>query len=357
MSLLKTMQKKRLLFPIVNALVFVMLFAVIGYYLFDIGRWTLVGLVFGLGIGLAVEFGLGLIGGWIYRRRVTLAVIIEVILVIAYIGPFIYLYVQTTPQHFTVCCIEDSGLGDDVEAVQIPVADGETLAGWYAPPTDDSGAVVMVLHGSRGSRRGSLSHARVLHQAGYGVLVYDQRASGESTGERQSIGLYDQRDITPIIDWLIARPEVDADRIGGVGLSLGAHILVMAAPAEPRLRAIWADGLSINSIEDVPIYNTVSDQFITFINRQSFWMASLYLGVQSVPFSELIPQIAPRHLMLIAGELDPYETDFNRNYEPLLGENGTLWVIENAGHVGGLYVIREEYTARMLDFFDTAFSE
>ena len=345
---------KRCLFPTANALVFAMLFGLVGYYVFDLVRWVLIGLMFGLGVGLIVEIGLGLIGGWIYRRRVILAVLIEIVLTIAFIGPFIYLYVQTTPQHHTVCCIETSGLGGDVEAVRIPVADGETLAGWYAPPSDGRGAVVMVLHGSRSDRLGSLAHARVLHDAGFGVLVYDQRASGESTGNRQSIGLYDQHDITPIIDWLSARPEVDGERIGGVGLSLGAHILVMAGPDEPRLKAIWSDGLGVNGVEDIPAsYNSIADKFITFINHQAFWLAGIYLGKELVPAKQLIPQIAPRHLMLVAGGQAPYEPDFNLEYEPYLGENGDLWIIENAGHVGGISAEPESYPARMIDFFDT----
>lgn len=333
-----------------NALVFVMLFAVIGYYVFDPVRWTLVGLVIGLGFGLVAEFGLR---GWLYRRRITLVVLLEVVLILAFVGPFILIYAQSIPQPRPVCCIEDSGLGDLVEAVHIPVADSETLAGWYAPPSDD-GAVILVLHGGDNDRTGALQHARVLQAMGYGVLVYDQRATGESTGSRLSMGLYDQRDITPIIDWLAARPEVDAERTGGLGLSLGARILVMAAPGEPRLKAVWSDGLGINGIEDVPPYEGISNAFIGFINRQAFWMAGLYFGVEPIPFKRLIPKIAPRHLMLVAGGLDPYEADFNRGYEPYLGENGQLWVIENARHLGGMSVDPSDYEMRMKRFFDTA---
>lgn len=348
--------QKRLLFPIINALVFAMMFGVVGYYVFDLARWLLIGAATGLCIGLIVEYGAGIIGGWFYRRRVTLAVLAEMVLIITVIAPFIYLYVQTTPQAHTVCCLDTSGLGDDAEDVRIPVADGETLAGWYAPPQNSSGAVVLVLHGSRGDRTQSLRHARVLRDAGYGVLVYDQRASGESTGDRQSIGLYDRRDITPIIDWLAQHPDVNAACTGGVGLSLGAHILIMAAPDEPRLTAIWSDGLGINGIEDLPEYDGVAEKFITFINRQAFWMGELYLGEDFVPFKDLIPQIAPRYLTLVAGGADRYEADFNREYEPYLGDNGTLWVVENAGHVGGLSA-DPEYAARMVGFFDTALAQ
>lgn len=345
---------KRLIFPCFNGFVFMILFILLGYYVSDVPRWALIGLGVGLAIGLGVEFGLGALGGWIYRRRITVTVLLEIVLIVALIGPFIYFYVQTPPNHYAVCCIEQSGLGAAVEAVRIPVADGESVAGWYAPPDDARGAVVMVLHGGGSSRLGSLAHARLLHAAGYGVLVYDQRANGESTGEIQSLGVYDKRDIAPIIDWLAARPEVDAARIGGVGLSLGAQILVMAGPDEARLKAIWADGLGVNSIEDLPHYEGIANAFIWFINRQTFWMAEWYLGEQRIPFRQLIPRIAPRPLMLVAGGLDPYEADFNRGYEPLLGTNGALWVIEDAWHLGGLAVEPELYPARMLAFFDEA---
>ncbi|MBK8138948.1 MAG: alpha/beta fold hydrolase [Chloroflexi bacterium] len=345
---------KRLYFPIANALVFAMLFALIGYAIADTGRWALIGVVLGLGLGLAIEAGLGAVGGWLYRRRVTLAVLVEFGLIVAFIGPFILVYAQSTPQNYAVCCIEDSGLGDQAETVAIAGADGETLAGWYAPPSEARGPVILLLHGARGDRRGTLRHARVLREAGYGVLVYDQRASGESTGSRHSIGWYDARDITPIIDWLAARPEVDPRRIGAVGLSLGAHILVIAAPDEPRLAAVWADGLGINGGADLPPAADAGEAFINFVNQQAFWIGGLYLGVQPVPFRTLLPRIAPRPLMLVAGGRDPYDPGFARAYEGLLGENGGIWIIENAGHVGGLAAFPDEYAARMIAFFDAA---
>ncbi len=350
-------RRQRLIFPLFNALVFGILFAVVGYYAFDITRWLIVGLVAGLGFGLIVEFGLGLIGGWLYRRRVLFAVLLEVILTIAVFGPFVIMYIDTRPHPRDMCCLETSGLGDQAVAVTIPVADGETLAGWYAPPATTPGPVIMVLHGSSSDRRGSLNHARVLRAAGYGVLVYDQRALGESSGDRTSYGLYDQRDIPLIIDWLSARPEVDATHIGGVGLSLGAHILIMAAPDEPRLQAIWSDGLGINTIDDLPdSFDGIANDFLAFIYGQEIWLTELYLDDQFVPITQLIPQIAPRHLMLVAGTQDTKENDFNAGYAPLLGANGELWIIENAKHVGGLYTVPDEYESRLIAFFDAAFA-
>ena len=234
------------------------------------------------------------------------------------------------------------------------MADGEVLAGWYAPPSNGSGAVILVLHGTHGDRTSSLTHARMLHDAGYGVLVYDQRALGESSGSRCSLGLYDQRDITPILDWLSARPEVNMERIGGVGLSLGAHILLRAGPGEPRLKAIWGDGLGINGVEDLPVYDSAAEKLSYFVSRQAYWLMELYLGERFIPVKELLPQLADRSIMLVAGGADPYEEDYHRGYLPYLRSEGSLWVVENAGHVGGIYTEPEQYRQRMIAFFDTA---
>lgn len=341
----------RLTFPLVNTLVFGALGALFGYYMIEMLYWLLAGGIAGLVIGLAVEFGLGTFGGWIYRHRVLLTASLEITLCITILAPFLYFYPNTLPNRHTVCCKENSGLGDRVEEVRIPVADHETLAGWYVPPEKENDAVILVLHGSGGDRKSSLVHAKVLHDAGFGVLVYDQRAMGESSGNRASTGVYDKRDITPIIDWLIAKKHATPDRIGGVGLSLGAHILIGAAPYEPRLKAIWSDGLGINTIADLPPQVSDGEKFMTFIEGQTNWISELYLGEKLVQIKQLLPRIMPRPVMLVAGGLEPYETQFNREYASLVGKNENLWIIENTGHMGGLSAQPEVYSQRMVDFF------
>ena len=47
--------------------------------------------------------------------------------------------------------------------------------------------------------------------------------------------------ITPVVDFLVDRDDVDADRIALIGLSLGAHLAPRAASAEHRLAACVAD--------------------------------------------------------------------------------------------------------------------
>jgi pimeloyl-ACP methyl ester carboxylesterase len=47
--------------------------------------------------------------------------------------------------------------------------------------------------------------------------------------------------ITPVVDYLLARPDVDQDRIALIGLSLGGYLAPRAATAERRLAACVSD--------------------------------------------------------------------------------------------------------------------
>lgn len=348
------MSKKRLIFPLVNALALAALFGVVGFYAWDVPRWALIGAVAGFLVGLLAEFALQRAGGWLYRRRALLIVLLEIPLIIFVVGPYGYVVAMTRPIQGTVCCAP-AAFGDRYETVLIPVADGETLAGWYVPPAKNPGPVIMLLHGSASTRIGTTWHAVRLVEAGYGVLMYDQRALGESTGSTQSLGWLDRRDVPHIVDFLAARPEVDAGRIGAVGLSLGAHILIMAGPDEPRIAAFWLDGAGTNRVGDFPPAENFNEQFAWVINAAIETSVSVYLGLAPPPpFSEQIPRLAPRPVLMIVGAADDFERRANERYTALLGENAEQWVLEGVPHVGGPNYRSDEYLSRMLAFFEQA---
>ncbi len=49
---------------------------------------------------------------------------------------------------------------------------------------------------------------------------------------------------TPTVDWLLARPDMDRDRIALMGMSLGGLLAPRAAATEQRVAALIAhDGL------------------------------------------------------------------------------------------------------------------
>jgi pimeloyl-ACP methyl ester carboxylesterase len=85
--------------------------------------------------------------------------------------------------------------------------------------------------------------ARDFSRHGLAVLRFDFRGSGDSAGEFHEMTVSREiEDAGAAIDHLISRPEVIADRVGILGLSLGGCVAACQAGRDPRVRALvlWA---------------------------------------------------------------------------------------------------------------------
>ena len=67
---------------------------------------------------------------------------------------------------------------------------------------------------------------------GYGVLLLDPRGQGGSEGDL--VRWAGDRDLIAGAKYLQGRPDVDPDRIGGFGSSVGGEILLVAAAQSPH---------------------------------------------------------------------------------------------------------------------------
>lgn len=103
---------------------------------------------------------------------------------------------------------------------------------------------VLLAHGFGGSKDDVRAQAQDLARDGYAVLTWSARGFGRSTGK---IGLNDPKaevaDVSKLIDWLAARPEVQLDkkgdpRVGMAGGSYGGAISLLAAGYDQRVDAI-----------------------------------------------------------------------------------------------------------------------
>lgn len=348
--------KNRLLFPVFNALICAILGGLAGYYGFRFWPWAGLGALAGFGLGLLFEFGFGLagLGSWVYQRRVLALALLEVPLLIFFVGPYSLMLLQTMPDPHPVCCETPLDLGaGSYEDVRIDAAPGVTLAGWYVPPREQPGPVIVLLHGSRADRLGTSWHAEGMIAAGYGVLMYDQRGLGESTGEQVTIGWEDGSDLLAAAAWLAGRPEVDASRLGVIGLSLGAQVALNAAYENQAVfSALWLDGTQAQTEADLPQAENSGERFATFMNGVLIEMAELQLGRPAPPpFQEILPVLTGPRIMLVASGLDDVERRINLQYEPLLAPNAEMWLIEDAWHLGGPHVLPDLYLERMLAFF------
>jgi uncharacterized protein len=137
-----------------------------------------------------------------------------------------------------------ANLGADYEQVAFTTKDGLKLKGWYVPSRN--GAAVVAFPG----RRGPQKQARVLVRHGYGVLLFDRRGEGESDGDPNAFGWAMDRDLKAAAAFLQRRPDVEANKIGGIGLSVGGEMLLQAAAESKVFRAVVSEGAGARSIRE-----------------------------------------------------------------------------------------------------------
>jgi predicted acyl esterase len=140
--------------------------------------------------------------------------------------------VPVSPEASARAFAEIPGLKD----VSFRTSDGLTLRGWFTPGRRR--AAIILTGGIAANRTQLYPDGLVLARHGYGVLLYDSRASGASDGERVTWGDREERDVAAALNYVTTRPEVDPDRVALLGFSAGGSTSTLAAASDPRVRAI-----------------------------------------------------------------------------------------------------------------------
>ncbi len=115
------------------------------------------------------------------------------------------------------------------------VSDGQMMRGvLHLPTTRVPHPAIILLHGFTGDKTGPhrlfVHAARAFAAAGIATLRFDMRGSGESEGEFQDVTIPSEvRDSQAALDWLLTRPEIDTNRVGLLGLSLGGILASIVA--------------------------------------------------------------------------------------------------------------------------------
>jgi dienelactone hydrolase len=241
-------------------------------------------------------------------------------------------------------------LGVPHEDVTFETADGLELKGWYIPSRN--GAAVISFPG----RNGSQKQARMLARHGYGVLLFDRRGEGRSEGEPNAWGWGGDADAKAAIDFLQRRPDVDGDRIGGIGLSVGGEMLIETAAETDELKAVVSDGAGARSYREEKLHDERG------VNKVLGALVGLTKTASVAVFSNQSPPAslndlsaeADQPLLLIAAPNSGHGEELNRDYARAAGDNATLWEIPEARHVGGIDARPAEYEQRVVSFFDEA---
>jgi pimeloyl-ACP methyl ester carboxylesterase len=114
------------------------------------------------------------------------------------------------------------------------------IRGWFIPSVSEPepAPTVILAHGWSGNAADMLPAARVLHNAGFAVAVYDARGHGLSGNDGPITILKFAEDLRACLDYLSTRADIDRGHIGLLGHSLGGSAALLVASADPRVRAL-----------------------------------------------------------------------------------------------------------------------
>ena len=130
----------------------------------------------------------------------------------------------------------------NAEDVYFMTEDGFRLHGWFIKGKSiapgERGPVVLHTHGNAGSVGGHSESTAFLAAGGVSVLTFDYRSFGRSQKsgmplERDSLA----KDTFAAYRYLLTRSDVDPDRIGVIGISLGGAFASALAAEMPQIRA------------------------------------------------------------------------------------------------------------------------
>jgi hypothetical protein len=224
------------------------------------------------------------------------------------------------------------------------------MFGYYRPAGSSRASrvpavvVVPMLGGSPLARKMMNSLCESIRSAGIAALYLDDTRSvmlEEPTPERIEAGLVaGTAEIRAALDWLSDRSEIDPDRLGGIGVSLGGIRLAAAAAVDRRLRAsvIALAGADIPEI----ICNS-SQARVRFLRdrmladcggNEELLLSRLRAAIRTDPVHLAAHVDARRVLMVLASFDDCVPVRNGKRLFELMGRPETVWL--PTGHFGAL---------------------
>ena len=227
---------------------------------------------------------------------------------------------------------------------------GFTLAAdLYLPKGKSEKIAAIAVSGPFGAVKEQCSglYAQTMAERGFIALAFDPSFTGESSGEPRRTASPDinTEDFMAAVDYLITRPDVDADRIGIIGICGWGGIALNAAAQDPRIKATAAMTMyDMTRVNGNGYFDSADNEEARHAVRKA-WAEARLADIKSGTFAQAggvvdpLPDDAP---YFVKDYYDYYKT--SRGYHPRSGNSNDGWRTTGCqayGNARFLYYINE----------------
>jgi pimeloyl-ACP methyl ester carboxylesterase len=241
---------------------------------------------------------------------------------------------------------------------EVVSSDGIPIAGWYVPAASGpgpTGPTVVIVHGGQSNKTDGLRYAPPFH-ADYNIVLIDLRNAGQSGGHLSSGGLFEQRDLRAMIDWLERTKH--PSWLAVMGNSNGAATALAEARGDDRVRALILDSMHagielqmgnvIETEHNLPAWPTG----IALVAGASYAVGGDLTSVDPI---QLITQVGSRPILLTHGSADDVDRpteSLDRNVAAAVGAGIDLevHVCVGAGHGQVVTVCKDQWASWVTTF-------
>ncbi|WP_353570906.1 alpha/beta fold hydrolase [Candidatus Albibeggiatoa sp. nov. BB20] len=191
------------------------------------------------------------------------------------------------------------------EKIRLQTSDGMNLEAIYLPSQNQ--ASIIMLHGYKGYLYETAHIASLLQKHGYGAILPVFRAHGKSDGDLITFGKHEVKDVQAAYDYLLTCDDVDPEKIGLIGNSMGGSIGLLYAASNPQIKAVVAQSPygSLRDTADAGLAKFTNLEGFPYTDMMGYFIQKTAdINVDELAPINVIADISPRPVFILVGGLD-----------------------------------------------------
>jgi dienelactone hydrolase len=246
-------------------------------------------------------------------------------------------------------------LDPEARHVRIPVAEGDSLDGWVIEGREPG--VILLLHGYGRKHDRTWRYAGFLEHEGYTLMTVDFRSSRARDRLPTTLGHHEREDAAAAWAWMRAQPWGRRQPAGVLGESLGGSVALLLAAEQDDVLAVVADcpfATGERALEDAFKGKVRLPRWPAVPIARALGRMTTGFDPGGIDVTEAARMLDDRPLYFIhAGRDDRMATSQAHDLWRAAGAKDPIWLIEDGRHNEAWQHHREDYEARITEFFET----